>query len=73
MRKPDRVIASLVRERFLVTLTDGSVFAGLLWDADPTTLHLKDPEAVGADGTRVKADSDVFLPRARVAYLQLID
>lgn len=72
MRRHDRVVSELIRSRFLVTMSDGSAFTGILWDTDDTTLQLKDPEAVQADSSRVKADSDVFLPRSRVAYLQLL-
>lgn len=71
--RPDRIVRGLVRTRFLVTLTDSTAFTGILADADQTTIHLKDPEAVQSDGTKVKADSDLYLPRARVAYMQLLD
>ena len=71
--RPDRIVRKARRSRFLITLTDGSGFTGILFDADATTLRLKDAEAVEATGERVKADSDVYLPRGRVAYLQLLD
>lgn len=73
MARADRLVKSLTRSRFLVTMTDGAAFTGVLWAADPTTLHLKAPAAVQPDGTKVKADSDVLVPRARVAYMQLLD
>lgn len=71
--RADRIVRKSCRSRFLITLTDGAAFSGILFDADRTTLHLKDAEAVEANGERVKADSDIYLPRGRVAYLQLLD
>lgn len=71
-KRPDRIVDDLIRSRFLVTCDDGATFAGILWDTDDLTLHLKDPEAVQPSGDRVKADSDVFVPRSRVAYMQLL-
>lgn len=65
----DRLIRTYLRERFVVTLTGGESFEGLLYEADEKTLHLVDSHAV--DGkSRVPVDGALFLPRDRVAYLQ---
>lgn len=71
--RADRIVRRQTRSRFLITLTDGSGFSGVLFDVDDKTLHLKDAEAVQSDGSKVKADTDLFVPRARVAYLQLLN
>lgn len=71
MRNRDRLVTAHVRQRFLVTLVDGTAFTGILWDNDSTSVQIKDAEAVTSEG-RTKADSDVFIPRARIAYMQLL-
>jgi small nuclear ribonucleoprotein (snRNP)-like protein len=68
--RPDRIVRSSVRCRFLVTLKSGLTWDGILYEADVMTLVLRDAKAIGADGSKVEADSEVFLPRADVAYMQ---
>lgn len=65
----DRLVRQALRERFVVTLTTGESFQGLLLDADEKTVRLSDAYAL--DGkSRVKVDGDLYLPRLTVAYMQ---
>jgi hypothetical protein len=65
----DRLIRQALRERFVVTLTSGETFDGLLLDTDDKTVHLVDAHALDGS-TRVSIDGALFLPRDRVAYMQ---
>jgi hypothetical protein len=65
----DRLIRQALRERFVVTLTTGETFDGLLDEVDDKSVRLIDAHAV--DGAnRVKVDGSLYLPRDRVAYMQ---
>lgn len=66
--RPETVIRNQVRKRCLVTLKDGSAFAGVLWMADRSVVVLRD--ATVAE-TGVSVDGEVLLHRADVAYIQL--
>lgn len=68
--RADRIVKKYVRDRFVVTMKDGQTWNGLLTDADTVTLSLADVQAISPDGSRVKADGEIFLPRADVAYMQ---
>lgn len=65
----DRLLKQLLRERFVITMTDGAAFDGILDRVDESTLELVDAGAIGENET-VKVDGRIYLPRARVAYLQ---
>ena len=65
----DRLLTQLLRERFLVTLTTGESFDGLLDRWDESTIELADPYAVTGKN-RVSVDGHLYLPRSRVAYMQ---
>jgi small nuclear ribonucleoprotein (snRNP)-like protein len=68
MAARDRLIRKALRERFVVTLTSGETFDGLLIDVDDRTLTLANAHAIsGAE--RVKVDGLLYLPRP-VAYMQ---
>jgi len=68
-RDRDRLVRQSLRERFVVTMTTGETFDGLLFEVDDKTVHLVDAHAL--DGaTRVAVDGALFLPRDRVAYMQ---
>jgi hypothetical protein len=69
----DRLLKSLLRERFLVTLKTGETFEGLLDRVDDRTLELIRPVAVTDKGDRVPADGRVYLDRVNVAYMQRPD
>lgn len=70
MRRPDRIVQGLLRHRFLVTSVHGSTWDGVLMEADPMTLVLRDATVIGTDGTKTKADGEILIPRADVAYMQ---
>lgn len=66
---PDRVVQSLVRTSFVVTLDDDTTWRGVLVDADETTLALREAEHLTSEGA-IPADGVIYLPRARVLFLQ---
>lgn len=70
MARPDRLIRQYLRDRFVITTKSGETWSAILLDADQNTLILADVEAVAPDGSATKADGQVFLPRADVAYMQ---
>lgn len=65
----DRLLKSLLRERFVVTLTGGEAFDGLLDRFDDGHLELVDAHAHLEKGP-VKVDGRLYLPRSSVAYMQ---
>lgn len=66
----DRLLKSLLRERFVVTLKTGEAFDGLLDQWDDRNLLFVDVYAVAKD-SRVQLDgAGLWLPRENVAYLQ---
>lgn len=65
----DRLLKGLLRERFVVTMTTGEAFEGLLDRLDESTVELVDARAHVKDGA-VKVDGRLYLPRAQVAYMQ---
>lgn len=65
----DRLLKTLLRERFVVTLTSGEAFDGLLDRFDDRHLELVDAHAHLKD-RRVDVDGRLYLPRAQVAYMQ---
>lgn len=71
--RPDRIVQDSERHRLLVTMSGGEAFEGVLWECDDRSLVLKDAQAVSTDGTRIKADGDLLLPRSGVSYMQRID
>lgn len=65
----DGLVRRALRSRFVVTLSGGESFEGLLIEVDERTLVLAD--AFLLDGrNKVKADGALYLPRDRVSYLQ---
>lgn len=70
MARPDRIIRTHLRQRFVITDKTGQTWRGVLLDADPTTLVLADAEAIAHDGSATKADGTIYLPRSDVAYMQ---
>lgn len=66
----DRLLKSLLRERFLVTLKTGETFDGLLDQWDERNLLFVDTYAV-TEKARVQLDgSGLWLQRENVAYMQ---
>lgn len=68
----DRLLKKYLRERFVVTLTSGETFDGLLDGWDDVILELLNPYAVG-ETKRVAVDGRIYLPRASIAYMQRPD
>jgi small nuclear ribonucleoprotein (snRNP)-like protein len=66
----DRLLREALRERFVVTLTSGETFDGLLDETDESTVTLVDADALAGDGSSTKVDGALYLPRARIAYMQ---
>lgn len=67
----DKLLRSLLRERFVVTLDGDQTFDGLLLRVDESTVELGDVYLIG-NQSRIKADGVVYLPRSRVVYLQRV-
>jgi len=65
----DRLLKSLLRERFVITLKSGEAFDGLLDRWDESTVELLNPFAV-TEKSRVQVDGRMYLPRAQIAYMQ---
>jgi hypothetical protein len=55
--------------RYVVTLTTGEAFDGLLESAEGGVLRLVEAYAVD-ESSRVKVDGAVYLDRSKVAYMQ---
>lgn len=65
----DRLLKALLRERFVITMTSGEAFDGLLDRVDDAHLELVDAHAHMPQGP-VKIDGRLYLPRTGVAYMQ---
>lgn len=70
MRRPDRLVREHLRDRYLVTTDSGETFDGLLLDIDEAHLVLADAEQVAVNGSRVKVDGHLWLPRPTIRYMQ---
>ena len=68
----DRLMRDLLRERFLVTMETGETFDGLLERVDEATVELVDAFAV-TERSRLAVDGRLYLPRARISYMQRPD
>lgn len=69
----DRILRALVRRRFLITMVDGQTWDGVVMETDDYSVVLRDAHALTEKGPKVekvRADGEVVLPRARVAYMQ---
>lgn len=60
-----------LRKSVIVTLKDGSAFAGVLFDVDPELIIMRNTASVGDHGERVAVDGEVLLPRTEIAFIQL--
>jgi len=69
MNRRDRLLRAAHLERFVVTLTSGETFDGLLADADDNSVKLVGAYAV-SDKESVSVDGDLYLPREKIAYMQ---
>lgn len=71
--RTDRVLKSLIKEKFLVSMVDGTAIEGLLIDADDKIIHLANCEQVVVkenSTNRFKVDGQVFIPRTNILYMQ---
>lgn len=59
-----------IRQRVIVTLKDERSFAGVLFDADPELIILRNSEALSRDGSRVHVDGELLLLRGDIAFIQ---
>jgi hypothetical protein len=69
MNRKDRLLRAAHLERFVVTLTTGETFDGLLSDCDDNSVRLVGAHAV-SDKESVSVDGDIYLPREKIAYMQ---
>jgi len=69
MNRKDRLLRAAHLERFVVTLTTGETFDGLLADADDNSVKLVGAYAV-SDSESVAVDGDLYLPRQKISYMQ---
>lgn len=69
MNRKDRLLRAAHLERFVVTLTTGESFDGLLADADDNSVKMVGAHAV-SDTESVAIDGDIYLPREKIAYMQ---
>lgn len=70
MARPDRLIRSAIRSRYLVTLDGDEALEGVLIDADAEHVILADAGALAEDGSRRPVDGQVWIPRQRIRYMQ---
>lgn len=66
----DRLLKAHLRDRFVVTLTNGEAFSGLLDEWDERHVILVDASQVAEGRAAVPVAGKLFLPRERVAYFQ---
>lgn len=65
-----RLIRRVMRERFIVTMSSGETFEGILRDADRRHLVLVDAAPVDGGPERHPIDGELFLPADKVIYMQ---
>ena len=72
MARPDRLIRSMLRSRYIVTLSTEETFEGVLIDADDQHLVLADAVTLAANGDRLGVDGHLWIPRPAVKYMQIL-
>lgn len=72
MAHPDRLIRSMIRTRYVITLDTEETFEGVLMDADDRHLVLADVQNLASNGDRVAVDGQLWLPRLAVKYMQTL-
>lgn len=68
----DRLVVRALKRRFLVTTDTEEAFDGVLTDWNENFFVLEDAWAVAADD-RLRIDTALWLPRARIKYMQAIN
>jgi len=66
----DKLIQSVLRERFIFTLRSGASFDGLLVEADEKSFRIANASAVDGSKPSQPVDGELFLPRDEVIYMQ---
>ena len=69
MNRRDRLLRQVHLQRFIVTLTSGETFDGLLADTDDNSVKLVGAFAID-EKSRESVDGDLYLPRVKIAYMQ---
>jgi len=72
MARIDRLLRKAIRSRFLITLVDEDAFVGVVVDADHEHLVLADAAHIDAEGKPVPAETQLWIPRSQVKYMQEI-
>lgn len=72
MARPDRLIRSMLRTRYIVTLSTEETFEGVLVDADDRHLVLADAVTLAPNGDRLGVDGHLWIPRPAVKYMQTL-
>lgn len=72
MARTDRLLRKFLRYRYLVTMTGGDSFLGVLTDIDLQHLIIADAAQVDARGGHLRVDGQLWLPRSQVRYMQLL-
>lgn len=70
MAARDGLLADRLRERFVITLTSGESFDGLLEEVDERTVVLRNASALQAGGQAIPLDGELLLRRDTITYLQ---
>ncbi|KQT75394.1 hypothetical protein [Microbacterium sp. Leaf436] len=72
MARPDRLIRSMIRKRYIATLDTEETFEGVLIDVDDRHIILADVVSLASNGDRLDVDGHLWLPRLGVKYLQTL-
>jgi hypothetical protein len=68
----DRLVRALERRRFVITTDTDETFDGVLTDWDDVFFVYEDVWSIAANNDRLHLDSSLWLPRARIKYLQAV-
>jgi len=69
VNRRDRLLRQVHLQRFIVTLTSGETFDGLLSDADDNSVKLVGAFAID-EKSRESVDGDLYVPRSKILYMQ---
>lgn len=73
MARRDRLVRALERRRFLITTDTDETFDGVLTDWDDVFFVYQDVWSVVPNGDRLHLDTALWLPRARIKYMQAVN
>lgn len=66
----DKLLKDRLKTRFVVTLTDGQAFSGLLVEVDERSLALRDVKTYDRDAALQPVDGELIIPRDHISYIQ---